>query len=170
MTFGMLEAQGRGDGQVQQDLLLYQALQGVCIWTLALVVRSVNSGQFTASSLSEFASQDAFCAMLFAKGAVCFQCWESELLNVPVPDDLSEVKHAVLGALLGLVNQDVAFLDSSKPWLGETGETNLDITALNQALSRHRTSIAAAAVECSLLDCLLAQPWHPAAGPFGTQR
>ncbi|CAJ1327217.1 unnamed protein product, partial [Effrenium voratum] len=104
---------------------------------------------------------DALSAVVFAKGALCFQQGPEDA-DVPVPEDLPELRDAALGALLGLCAHDVAFRDCLDP------EENIDISVRNEQLALHRATVAAAAARQQLMPCLLAYPW--ATGLTGPER
>lgn len=144
-----------------KDLRLYQALQGVCIWTLALVVRTVGYSQFTASLLWEFCSGDALCTLVFAKGALSFTQASSETSCVRVPRDILDLRNAVVGAVLGLTSQDIVFATCTDA----TQDENLDISVRNQTLFRHHALLAAVAADNGLLHCLLGFPWASVGTP-----
>ncbi|CAE8689000.1 unnamed protein product [Polarella glacialis] len=138
------------------DLRLYQALQGVCIWVLALAVRTTGHSNFASLSLWEFCSEDPLSALVFAKGALCFEQGERETSCVRVPHDLPELRDAILGALLGLGSQDIVFLHDG---VDAHQEANMDIAERNKILMRHHAILAAVAADNGLVDCLLAYPW-----------
>lgn len=89
----------------------YEALQAVCVWSLALAVRGVGYPNFCARDLWSFASGEVFGALVFAKAALSFQ--QSERTSYrSAPEELPMLKEAILRALCGLCHQDVAFMYS----------------------------------------------------------
>ncbi|CAJ1423103.1 unnamed protein product [Effrenium voratum] len=138
----------------------FEAICAVCAWLLAIAARG-SGGRFTAEMLWDFANEDALSAVVFAKGALCFQQGPEDA-DVPVPEDLPELRDAALGALLGLCAHGVAFRDCLDP------EENIDISIRNEQLALHRATVAAAAARQQLMPCLLAYPW--ATGLTGPER
>eukprot|EP00435_Cladocopium_sp_Y103_P057838 s840_g20.t1 len=138
---------------------LYKALTSVCMWLLAVAVRGMGYNHFSADVLWDFAGEDAYSAVVFAKGALCFeQCADSD----SYVEDLPELRDAVLGALLGLCSHQVAFRDCIDP------EANVDIEIRNEQLALHQALVAAAAARQQLMPCLLAFPWRT--GLMGDKR
>lgn len=155
-VFGALEAEGEGAlaKLYLAEVRHYYALQGVCIWSLALAVRAAGHGQFTAPWLWEFASSDPFCAVILAKGSLCFCEGTCEESPIQAPCDLPALKEAILRAVFGLSSPDVAFLDSAD-------NSDVPIEMQNKHLARHRASLASVVADCALLDCLTVCPWGP---------
>lgn len=147
----------RGMGISEADVHLYEALQAVCVWTLELVTHALGYRHFTARDLWSFTSGDVFLATLFAKAALSFRQADWACSRVRVPEDMMELRDAVLGAVLGLAGQDVAFTAFIE--CDDTGEDDTDIDIRNEQLLMHRAMLTAAACECDLLDCLLFYPW-----------
>ncbi|CAL1143670.1 unnamed protein product [Cladocopium goreaui] len=115
---------------------------------------------FSADVLWDFAGEDirdAYSAVVFAKGALCFEQADSSYV-----DDLPELRDAILGALLGLCSHHVAFRDCIDP------EANIDIEIRNEQLALHQALVAAAAARQQLMPCLLAFPWRT--GLMGDKR
>eukprot|EP00929_Paragymnodinium_shiwhaense_P061924 TRINITY_DN30924_c0_g1_i3.p1 TRINITY_DN30924_c0_g1~~TRINITY_DN30924_c0_g1_i3.p1 ORF type:complete len:377 (+),score=61.89 TRINITY_DN30924_c0_g1_i3:199-1329(+) len=77
---------------------------------------------------------------------------------VRCPDELPRLREAVLAALLGLTGQQVAFGD-----LEDADGYLIDIGVRNEQLLMQRASIAAAVVDCCVLECLLAYRWEESA-------
>lgn len=136
---------------------LYKALTSVCMWLLAVAVRGMGYNHFSADVLWDFAGEDAYSAVVFAKGALCFEQADSSYV-----DDLPELRDAILGALLGLCSHHVAFRDCIDP------EANIDIEIRNEQLALHQALVAAAAARQQLMPCLLAFPWRT--GLMGDKR
>eukprot|EP00927_Polykrikos_kofoidii_P049735 TRINITY_DN43753_c0_g1_i1.p1 TRINITY_DN43753_c0_g1~~TRINITY_DN43753_c0_g1_i1.p1 ORF type:complete len:599 (+),score=101.99 TRINITY_DN43753_c0_g1_i1:47-1843(+) len=143
-----------GSTTTASDLQLYEALQALCACALSLVARAVGYRQFSSKSLWEFASEDGLCALVFVKGALCFRQgdWDPQT-TCHAPEDLPDLRDTVMGAALGLTGQDIAFSTC------DNGGNNIDISSRNEWLALHRATLAAAAGESGILDCLLAYPW-----------
>ncbi|CAE8641918.1 unnamed protein product [Polarella glacialis] len=143
---------------------LYHAFQGVCVWALALVVRAVGYSHFTAQVLWEHAGGGPLGVQMFAKCALCFQpelsygsagsLLYSSSLGIRAPDDLPQLRDAIMGALLGLVSPDVAFANCANVEDGSIG-----IEVRNAELQRHHDKLAQCAEQCGLLECIFAFPW-----------
>ncbi|CAE7213004.1 SLC44A1, partial [Symbiodinium necroappetens] len=129
------------------DLRLYQALQAVCIWTLALLLRAIGLRN-GASNLWEFCNADALCATILVKGALSFQRARR------VPHDLAQLQKAILSSALGLSHPSLVFD-------GE-GEADVGIAERQEQLLSHCALLAAVASENELLDCLLSYDWAAA--------
>eukprot|EP00434_Breviolum_minutum_P037676 symbB.v1.2.033418.t1/scaffold4147.1/size43859/1 len=140
---------------------LYRALTAVCMWLLAIAVRGIGYSHFSADALWDFAGEDAYSAVLFAKGALCFEQF-AEDTDASYVEDLPELRDAIMGALLGLCRHDIAFRDCVDP------EANIDISIRNEQLALHRATVAAAAARQQLMPCLLAFPWRT--GLMGDKR
>eukprot|EP00928_Gymnodinium_smaydae_P024252 TRINITY_DN19681_c0_g1_i4.p1 TRINITY_DN19681_c0_g1~~TRINITY_DN19681_c0_g1_i4.p1 ORF type:complete len:616 (+),score=68.94 TRINITY_DN19681_c0_g1_i4:70-1848(+) len=154
LCFGALEAEdGQRDANlVLDDIRLYQSLQGVCVWVLALVIHVAGRAAFTASSLWEFASGDPHCAFVFAGSILGFQPGSSD--HVRAPHDFHSLQRTVLVAMLGLVRQDLAFEDCF-----DTDDGSINMVERNEFILLRHAAFAAAAADCKLLSCLLAYPW-----------
>lgn len=92
------------------ELRLFQALQGVCIWAFALAIRTIGYRRFGPMALWEFSSLSHECVVL-AKGALSFQQNQSDVSYIRIPHDLLQLRSTILGAVLGLVTPDIAFLN-----------------------------------------------------------
>lgn len=146
-----------GELIVEGSLRLYRALEGVCVWSLALVARIVGYSGLTGNCLWEFASVSHDC-VLYAKAALCFHqdvgTLPGEASQLRVPCDLAAVRGAILNAVFGLIGADVAFLSCSN-----TEDASISIQERNEILLNHHACLAAATAESGLLDCLLGNSW-----------
>ncbi|CAK9086042.1 unnamed protein product [Durusdinium trenchii] len=135
------------------DLRLYQALQGLCAWILALLFGAdrTDRADDLADHLWEFCNWDALSALVFCKGALGFQRGARETACVRVPGDLPQLQRSVLLALLGLAAPRIAFS------VGATGEVSIE--ERQQQLQAHRALLMAVEQENGLLDCLLSYDW-----------
>mmetsp|Transcript_12329 Transcript_12329/g.33869 ORF Transcript_12329/g.33869 Transcript_12329/m.33869 type:complete len:615 (-) Transcript_12329:131-1975(-) len=133
-----------------RELQHYQALQGVCFWSLALAARIAGNGHFTSALLWDYASGGPLGVQIFAKGVLCIQ--EEGL--VKLPEDLAEIREAIMRAILGLTSQDLAFEKCLNPEDGSIG-----IEERNATLQGHCARLAAGAELSGLLECILAYPW-----------
>eukprot|EP00439_Symbiodinium_sp_Y106_P071738 s3560_g12.t5 len=138
------------------DLRLYQALQAVCIWILALLFRAIGHSP-GASNLWEFCNADALCATILVKGALSFQRGRRETSCVRVPHDLAQLQKAILSSALGLSHPSLVF-DGDSCDLGDVG-----IEERQEQLLSHCALLAAVASENELLDSLLSFGWAEAA-------
>lgn len=143
---------GTSDASVS-DVRLYRALNGACLWSLALAARLVGYSSFSAPCLWEFANVSHDC-VVYAKGALCFQLDSFDVSQLSVPDDLRELRHVVLTAVLGLIVPDIAFLANPMPHDG-----SITIEEQNEILLSHHAGLAASCADCCLIDCLVAHPW-----------
>ncbi|CAE7312941.1 SLC44A1 [Symbiodinium sp. CCMP2592] len=138
------------------DLRLYQALQAVCIWILALLLRAIGHSP-GASNLWEFCNADALCATILVKGALSFQRGRRETSCVRVPHDLAQLQKAILSSALGLSHPSLVF-DGDSCDRGDVG-----IEERQEQLLSHCALLAAVASENELLDSLLSYAWAEAA-------
>eukprot|EP00929_Paragymnodinium_shiwhaense_P030432 TRINITY_DN17249_c0_g1_i4.p1 TRINITY_DN17249_c0_g1~~TRINITY_DN17249_c0_g1_i4.p1 ORF type:complete len:425 (-),score=64.85 TRINITY_DN17249_c0_g1_i4:291-1565(-) len=138
--------------QDEEDYRMHKALQEVCLWVLSLVVHTYGPGNFTAGCLWEFASQDAFCALVFADSVLSYRR-SAEDPSAP-PADLVALQRAVLHAALGLASQDIAFSDAFDVDDGEVG-----IVERQEFVSLRRATLAGVVSETGFLNCLLGHAW-----------
>eukprot|EP00747_Dinoflagellata_sp_TGD_P220634 gnl/TRDRNA2_/TRDRNA2_92581_c0_seq1.p1 gnl/TRDRNA2_/TRDRNA2_92581_c0~~gnl/TRDRNA2_/TRDRNA2_92581_c0_seq1.p1 ORF type:complete len:550 (-),score=107.26 gnl/TRDRNA2_/TRDRNA2_92581_c0_seq1:34-1527(-) len=138
----------------QTDTRLLQALQGICMWSLAAVGRAVGYQRLSANVLWEWCSSDAVWALVLAKGVLTV-CPDAERHGiVAIPDDLHELQRALLTAVLGLASPNVAFA-AEVAGLGENTAEEATIAMRNMELARHRAGLAAAATDCRIPQALV---------------
>eukprot|EP00933_Yihiella_yeosuensis_P022862 TRINITY_DN17911_c0_g1_i1.p1 TRINITY_DN17911_c0_g1~~TRINITY_DN17911_c0_g1_i1.p1 ORF type:complete len:436 (-),score=49.61 TRINITY_DN17911_c0_g1_i1:109-1416(-) len=137
---------------------------------MCLAIRAIGYSNFTARALWEYAGGGHLGVLVFAKCALCFRgdddgspesiiCASS--LGIRAPLDIVQLKDVILGALLGLPSQDVAFAKCED---AEDGSIGIDVR--NAALMTHRAKLAAGAQQCELLELLLAYPWALESGAY----
>uniref|UniRef100_A0A7S4QEB1 U-box domain-containing protein n=1 Tax=Alexandrium monilatum TaxID=311494 RepID=A0A7S4QEB1_9DINO len=169
-----LGARGR-KGLDPQEARLLRALQGICVWTLAALGRTVGYARLSPRLLWEWAAGDAAWALVLAKGALATTLEDLADLQVPpgeddgdfvVPADIRDLQRAVLPAVLGLAAPAVAF-GLEEEALAAQDEREASIQQRTARLVRHRAELAVGALSCGMQEVLVpaAAQAGPASGP-----
>mmetsp|Transcript_119937 Transcript_119937/g.384033 ORF Transcript_119937/g.384033 Transcript_119937/m.384033 type:complete len:626 (+) Transcript_119937:23-1900(+) len=136
-----------------REVRLRDALQAICAWALALVGRVVGYHRFNGIVLWEWASGDAFWALVLSKGALSIVPAVQTPIDsvdiggatppVPLPDELANLQSAALTSVLELSSPAVALSM-------ERGTDSVPITFWNILLCTRRSELAQGAMSCGL--------------------
>lgn len=147
--------------------LHYRTLQGVVVWTLAILARAVGYERLNGRLLWEWANSDPFCIFVLVRGLLAVG--KTSMLALDgglnfgidtgtMPLDLHALQDVILSSVLDLSSPIVVFLDR------DPQDGNVAIAERNTELSFHRSLLAAAAAECGLVDVLIAHLWSAMGG------
>lgn len=143
---------------VEEESTRSAGLLDVAVWLLAVFARAVGYERLDGRALWEWASGDPFCILVLTKGLLAFGHGNKGAMSIWVgaglsrsgmPRDFRELQDCIMGAVLELTAPDVIF--------GEEAHGNdVDMAERAEALSVHRTLMAAAVADCGFVDVLIA--------------
>eukprot|EP00929_Paragymnodinium_shiwhaense_P074374 TRINITY_DN38057_c0_g1_i2.p1 TRINITY_DN38057_c0_g1~~TRINITY_DN38057_c0_g1_i2.p1 ORF type:complete len:685 (-),score=131.37 TRINITY_DN38057_c0_g1_i2:105-2159(-) len=140
---------------------LANALQSVCIWTLAAIGRLAGYERLGAQCLWEWTAGDGLYVMVLIKGALQKGAPAATQDNglpfiLGSPPDLPEIRAAVLGAVFDLTSTDVAFSAQLRAAqvVGKEEDEDVSIGVRASQLTQHRANLASNVAESQLLGTL----------------
>ncbi|OLP79600.1 hypothetical protein AK812_SmicGene40094, partial [Symbiodinium microadriaticum] len=139
----------------EEERQLQSSFQLICVWILTILSR-FEGGRLEPASLWEWANGDPQWALVLSKGVLSSSTESSG--SEDLPQELPELKNAVLLALCGLPSPDIAFggeleADVIADDLGVIGCFSMQERLVG--LDLHRSRLALAACDASLLQPLL---------------
>eukprot|EP00434_Breviolum_minutum_P018343 symbB.v1.2.016184.t1/scaffold1227.1/size245474/11 len=130
----------------EADARMLRALQALCSWILAMLVRAVGQKQLeNPTVLCDWAGGDLLWALVLAKGILTIELPAEDSV---LPPELPNLQRAILSAVLQLVAPSAAFWD-------EESDGAVPLEQRTAELVRHRDGLAEAVLTCHIQPTLV---------------
>lgn len=145
-------------GEVAQARLT-RAFQGICVWSLTMLCNLMGTTRLTTAALWEVAGGDPLWVSVLVQGVLSFSALSVTKthagLYLPVPENLREVKNAVICACSQLGSSSIAFGEEFEADLFADDVDGFTMSERLVGWGLHRARLASAASECGFIRRLM---------------